>query len=574
MTSPNFVIFLISIIIISISVIGYGFLFSNFNRLKKNINLGYIGIFGIFILISYSYLSNLLIPHSQLHNTVIILLGIILFFFFSKRILIKLNLKKDFFILFALFPLILISLLIFKNHDDFGYYHFQYTYYLTQESFNFGVGKFNHGFRTPSSIFYLNSLFFLPIIKYYLFNVSSALILVFANIILFEKIGVSFKNRKFLITENQTLLFTKFLSLFSIVFINIFFYRLSEHGTDRSAQILIILLIIEIIDFFFNKKFEKLKLVKLYILFSIIVSLKAFYFLYIVFLIPIFLYTLKKSFNFIDTFKVLFLNKYFLYIFILLSLVVLSYFSNTGCFLYPLKMSCFEELQWSIPLAEIEHMNNWYELWSKAGANPNERVGNPKEYIQSFNWVSNWFDEYFFTKVSDFLLGILFIILLFFTFFFRTKSKIKIKLNSYVILTIILLFMIVCEWFYNHPSLRYGGFSLIALIIFMPFSIYISKFISIKYFKEKIIFLIVLSLVIFVGRNVNRIHYEVKKYNYHLFSYPYYYLDKVHFRVDTFVNRILVNYQNCMDENKINCERFEGISVSKKNIYYILKKYK
>ena len=108
----------------------------------------------------------------------------------------------------------------------------------------------------------------------------------------------------------------------------------------------------------------------------------------------------------------------------------------------------------------------------------------------------------------------------------------------------------------------------------MPFSIYISKFISIKYFKEKIIFLIVLSLVIFVGRNANRIHNEVKKYNYHLFSYPYYYLDKVHFRVDTFVNRILVNYQNCMDKNKINCERFEGISVSKKNIYYILKKYK
>ena len=27
-------------------------------------------------------------------------------------------------------------------------------------------------------------------------------------------------------------------------------------------------------------------------------------------------------------------------------------------------------------------MNNWYEQWSKAGANPNFRVENPEVYIQ------------------------------------------------------------------------------------------------------------------------------------------------------------------------------------------------
>ena len=55
-------------------------------------------------------------------------------------------------------------------------------------------------------------------------------------------------------------------------------------------------------------------------------------------------------------------------------------------------------------------MNNWYEQWSKAGAGPNFRVDNPKEYILYFNWVSNWFDKYFFNKVSDFLLGVIAII--------------------------------------------------------------------------------------------------------------------------------------------------------------------
>jgi hypothetical protein len=43
-------------------------------------------------------------------------------------------------------------------------------------------------------------------------------------------------------------------------------------------------------------------------------------------------------------------------------------------------------------------MNDWYEQWSKAGANPNFRVENPQEYIQYFNWVSNWFERIFFYK--------------------------------------------------------------------------------------------------------------------------------------------------------------------------------
>ena len=135
-------------------------------------------------------------------------------------------------------------------------------------------------------------------------------------------------------------------------------------------------------------------------------------------------------------------------------------------------------------------------------------------------------------------------------------------------LVIIIVFF---EWFYNHPSLRYGGYILVALIMFVPFSIYISKFIPTKFFKNKIVFLMVLSLVIFVGRNIDRINKEVKKYDYNLFSYPYYNLDDGHFRVDKFVNNLLLSHQSCVVENKINCEGFNGILVTKK-FYYIIKK--
>ena len=76
-------------------------------------------------------------------------------------------------------------------------------------------------------------------------------------------------------------------------------------------------------------------------------------------------------------------------------LILFTYFINSGCLIYPIKFSCFENLSWSIPLLEVSQMNDWYKLWSKAGAGPNFRVENPEIYIQGFNWVSNWIDNYF-----------------------------------------------------------------------------------------------------------------------------------------------------------------------------------
>ena len=109
-------------------------------------------------------------------------------------------------------------------------------------------------------------------------------------------------------------------------------------------------------------------------------------------------------------------------------------------------------------------MNHWYHLWSEAGANPTFIVTNKEQYVQNFNWVPNWFEMYFFNKMSDFLLALMFVIIVFLIFFYRNKKR-KIKRNylSFYIILLILLF----EWFYNHPALRYGGYCLIASIFFI-----------------------------------------------------------------------------------------------------------
>ena len=77
------------------------------------------------------------------------------------------------------------------------------------------MGQFNHGFNTPSSIFYLNSLYYLPIVKHGLFHIPVLLILGFSNLILIEKLLNFLKKNK----PN----YLSYYLMFSLIFINVFF---------------------------------------------------------------------------------------------------------------------------------------------------------------------------------------------------------------------------------------------------------------------------------------------------------------------------------------------------------------
>ena len=55
---------------------------------------------------------------------------------------------------------------------------------------------------------------------------------------------------------------------------------------------------------------------------------------------------------------------------------------------------------------------------------PNFRVEDPLKYISLFNWVPNWFEIYFFNKVSDsFLAGLFLIILIIYITFYPSPKK-------------------------------------------------------------------------------------------------------------------------------------------------------
>jgi len=487
--------------LILISILGFGFFTSKKIIKLNNLNLGYQGIIGIFFLLLISYITTQFIAHNEIFNSIILIIGIILFIFYFKQFNInKTNAK----LLIILFILSLIFILVGKNHDDFHYYHFPYIITLIEYSHPIGLGNLNHGFKTHSSIFLLSSLFSLPGAKYNLFHLAPVYILLFSNFVLLKLIF----NKK--IFKNE--IFVIYLSLASFTFINIFFSRLGEHGTDKSAMILIILLLVNYI-YFVNKKIESIdsNYLKIFtIIFTIIISLKAMYIIYIILFIPLIIHVYNKK-NSIS----LFFNVNLFYCLLLLGFVILTNFFNTGCLLFPEKKTCFFDMPWSLSLDTVEYLRIHYENWAKAGSGAGYALkqADKLNYISNFNWVENWIEKFFFNKVSDFIYALFFMSIIFVTLFKSSKSQIIYKRNYRLIF--FLLLVILTIWFLVHPLLRYGGYHLFFLIIFIPLSFFLEKFSKgIKNLDRKILTIVMITAFVFIGRNASRLAKEYKIYSY------------------------------------------------------------
>ena len=150
-------IFLFYKYIFLISTIGHGILFCKLfikDFLQKNI--GYLGIIGFFSLSVYSILTSFFIAHNEIHNTIIHFIGVVYFviFFINQK-----ERFKELKVLFVFSIVLIIGAYVFKNHDDFSYYHLTYSLNLSENSFIVGTGIFSHGFRTFSSLFLLSFSF-------------------------------------------------------------------------------------------------------------------------------------------------------------------------------------------------------------------------------------------------------------------------------------------------------------------------------------------------------------------------------------------------------------------------------
>ena len=81
-------------LIILFSIIGFGYLSSKL--LSIRLSLGELGISGILFMIILSYISNLFVSHSFIHNSIFLAIGLSAFFLISKKKLFRKKNKTNF----------------------------------------------------------------------------------------------------------------------------------------------------------------------------------------------------------------------------------------------------------------------------------------------------------------------------------------------------------------------------------------------------------------------------------------------------------------------------------------------
>ena len=528
----NFLVFFLSFYFLLISIIGYGKIFENlcFRKYKKkDDNLIYTGFYGLMFVTLISLITSYFIPHNFYHNLILHSSGFFyLFFNFNRKD--RNYLKYIFYI--SLFTVS--ALMISKTNDDFSYYHFPFTKYLTEHKIIFGMGNLNHGFNLLSSLFFLNSTFYLPFINFFSFHFSLLYFLIFFNYFVLKEI--------FTKTNDKVI---KYLYLFSFIFFNLSFNRLAEYGTDKAGQLLIVILTIKLFKLVcFDKRKNSLEnILYLLPLFGFCITLKTYFLPYILLsLILLFINNqIRQNFTF-----VLF-SKSFLSLLFLLSLIFSHHFISTGCLISPVAVTCFGDYTtWGREVNDIENLSKWLEQWAKAGAGPDFRVNDPLVYIQKLNWLGNWIDRYFIGKFTD-QIGILFSSYAIVSFIF---IKLKFDKSDYrnmnkIFLFYSLLLIVFTIWFLKHPTLRYGGYSIFFLTMSLPMAFILSFFVERNNSNKNMTFLIILVVIIFNIKNFNRISNEFKRNDIFKFSnFPFFAIKNAEFTKTKFDSGLTVYTQS------------------------------
>ncbi len=566
----NFSIFVIFSILIITSTLGYGIFFSNkiFGN-SKYLSLPLRGFFGIFFLYLISSFTHLILPHNYMHNSIIIIIGL---FFFFKLVNKTRNHKKDLKHIIFFFVCLFTGFLISKTNEDFSYYHLPNSLQFAMNKLEFGLGNLNHGFKHFSSLFLINSLFFLPLVKFYLFNITNFMLQIFFFSTLTLILHNNYKNNFIII-----------LALVSLVTYLTKFYRLSEYGADYFGQFLVLLSFIIIsLSFSVSKKTaidkKEIFLIAMYLMIFAITT-KFLYAIYL--LIPMFV--IFNQYNLREIIDLIFEKKFFTISIVTIFTIIFFNYTATGCLIYPVIISCFTETtDWSVPKDAINQLNLHYKAWSKAGIGAGYGVEDTKNYLSGLNWIDNWIKTYFFNKVSDYILVIFFISLILLFVFKKnlkknnkTNFKVNISLISYIS-----IFIVFSLWFFNFPSLRYAGYSIFFLLLVVPLCIYLGKNLRPNkiIIKKKIKILIILALIIFNFKNIQRLNNELnlKNYEHHNFlNFPFYWVDHVEYKSILINGKYfyeVTNNKSCWNVPPTCLRDRNYLDIQNKNGYFFYKK--
>ena len=209
-------IFIVSIVLLSLSISGYGRII-NLN-IKKNFFLDiFLGLAIISLIITFAHFFfkiNLLISLFVFSS------GILIFFYKNNFRLFDLVKSENIYYIFIVFLLMPIFFSQ-KYHEDFGYYHLPYALSFIEEKIIFGFANIDKPYVYNSIWLNLYSIFFLGEKNFNFLTLPSFLL--FLSFILFSSNQLLSKKEK--TTSDYFLLITLFYFILK-------FTRISEFGVD------------------------------------------------------------------------------------------------------------------------------------------------------------------------------------------------------------------------------------------------------------------------------------------------------------------------------------------------------
>lgn len=455
----------------------------------SNYELGLLGVVAISL---YALILNFFFKLNNILNLIIIFFPLIIFFKVTKK-----KIKHSFILGIISFLTLILS---HSNRPDGGLYHLPFISILNNYKLSFGLSNLHFRFGHTSILQYLSAIF-----NNIIFSENGILI---PLSIIFSLIICHFYS-EFKKSNNHFYKILVFFLLFTII------YSMSsyaKYGNDKPAHMFFFLAVL----YFFkdqNNKTNKFLNPKL-VLFSIYTFLIKPFFIFVFFL-PFYL-LIKNP-------KIIKFNKKLLITgFVFLFLWTLKNIFISSCAIYPVKITCFKNLEWSSFQSKQGNpisVSASNEAWAKDYPNRKNLSIKENEYISDFKWTNIWFHNHIKTVLRDTLPLIIVVI-----FFVLGKVKERIILDKYTKKKIIYLFIICfassAYWFVKFPTFRYGAPYIYLLIICTYFLTIFSK----KRFGFYNIEHKTLMIAIFLGffsifiKDISRIYVN---YNFKYTDYPW-----------------------------------------------------
>ena len=456
-----------------------------FKNEKSNlIDTSIIGIISASII---PLIVNFLLPLSLINNSVI------LFAIFSIFLILKLKLKKiDY--LFILIASILSFIIILYDNEyrpDAGLYHLPYTQILNEQNVPIGLTNLHSRFGHISIIQYLSAF------NLNIFTNEIGIIIPIS--IIFSFIYLYFLHDIYkLLNKKEKFSLGKLFSVFIVIYISYKINRYSEFGNDAPAHLMFFYFISKFL-YFKDYSLDNIKSIYLYIVYLFLN--KVFFILTFVLLLYFFQKNKKIFFK-----SILSLPTIIIFLWITKNVLI------SGCMIYPMKITCFESLNWTnlelISSAEIEG-----EAWAKAWPQNIDKNLTMEEFTKNFKWLDAWLSVHF-KHIIKILLPYLIAIILLLSYLTDIKKKSSNNLISSHKYFFLMLFSLTSTiiFFLKFPTYRYG-YSYLIFLIFMA-SVWSFKFINQKRFLSMCKVLIPISLIVIISKQLLRYqeNYKLKDY--------------------------------------------------------------